>query len=58
VDKIPKNCRKIVDLVVIKEKSTNGSNTRRTTKLMNQLRDGLGALYDFMDIQTKRRAFS
>jgi len=58
LDKVPENCRKIVYLVVIQEKSTNGSNTRRTTKYMNQLRDGLGALYDFMDIRTKRRAYS
>ena len=58
LDKVPENCRKIVDLVVIQEKSTNGSNTRRTTKYMDQLRDGLGALYDFMEIRTKRRAFS
>ena len=42
----------------IQEKSTNGSNTRRTTKYMYQLRNGLGALYDFMEIRTKRRAFS
>jgi len=58
LDKIPLNSRKIVDLVVIQEKSTNGSNTRRTTKYMDQLRDGLGALYDFMEIRTKRRAYS
>ena len=58
LEKIPLNSRKIVDLVVIQEKSTNGSNTRRTTKYMDQLRSGLGALYDFLDIKTKRRAYS
>ena len=38
-------------------KSVN-SEIDETTKLMNDLRDGLGALYDFLDIKTKRRAYS
>ena len=55
---IPKNCREVVDKVVIQELSTNGNNTRQKTKLMEKLRDGLDSIYVFLKTPRKAKIYS
>ena len=58
MENIPLNCREICKRVIIEEKSTNGSNTRKKSLAMTRLSDGCASLHDFLGLKTKRRAFS
>ena len=58
INEIPRNCREVVDLVVIRERPTNGSGTRQKSALMSKLSDGLGSILDFLDQKRKKRAYA